>query len=58
VRPLSAGGPIEVELDPGTVVPTVGALTVLALIGGIAAIRRVLRIEPIRATVDTGSELA
>lgn len=58
VRPLSTGGPIEVRLEPGTVVPTVAALTVLALIGGLAAIRRVLRIEPIRATVDTGSELA
>jgi len=58
VRPLSTGGPIELDLDPGTVAPTVAALTALALIGGIAAIRRVLRIDPIRATVDTGSELA
>lgn len=58
VRPVSTGGAIEVELRPGTVIPTLLALTVLALIGGVAAIRRVLRIEPIRATVDTGSELA
>lgn len=58
VRPVSTGGAIEVELEPGTVIPTVAALAALALIGGIAAIRRVLRIEPIRATVDTGSELA
>lgn len=58
VRPVSTGGAIEVELDPGTVATTVAWLTVLALIGGVAAIRRVLRIEPIRATVDTGSELA
>lgn len=58
VRPLSTGGAIEVELEPGTVVPTLVILTVLALVGGIAAIRRVLRIDPIRATVDTASELA
>jgi len=58
VRPVSTGGAIEVELRPGTVVPTLITPTVLALIGGIAAIRRVLRIDPIRATVDTASELA
>ncbi|MDZ7674807.1 MAG: ABC transporter permease [Acidimicrobiales bacterium] len=55
---LTTGGAIEVQLEPGTVVPTVAGLTVLALVGGLAAVRRVLRIEPIRATVDTGSELA
>ncbi len=54
----TTGGAIEVELVPGTVIPTVAGLTVLALIGGLGAIRRVLYIEPIRATADTGSELA
>ena len=58
VRPFSTGGAIEVELVPGTVIPTIAALTGLALLGGLAAIRRVLRIEPIKATTVTGSELA
>ena len=58
VRSATAGGSIEVELVPGTVLPTIAALTVLALVGGLAAIRRVLRIDPLRATVDTGSELS
>ena len=58
VRPLSTGGAIELDLEPGTVIPTIIGLTVLALVGSIGAIRRVLRIDPIRATVDTGSELA
>lgn len=58
VRPVSTGGAIEVELVPGTVVPTIAGLTVLALIGGLGAIRRVVRIDPIRATSDTGSELS
>lgn len=57
VGSASTGGTIAVELVPGTVIPTVAGLTVLALIGGLGAIRRVLRIEPIRATTDTGSEL-
>ena len=58
VRPVSTGGAIELDLDPATVVPTIVALTVLALVGSLGAIRRVLRIDPIRATTDTGSELA
>jgi len=58
VRPFAAGGAIELDLEPSTVVPTIVGLTVLALVGSIGAIRRVLRIDPIRATVDTGSELA
>lgn len=58
VRPISTGGSIELDLEPGTVIPTIVGLTALALVGSIGAIRRVLRIDPIRATVDTGSELA
>lgn len=58
VRPISTGGAIELDLEPSTVIPTIIGLTVLALVGSIGAIRRVLRIDPIRATVDTGSELA
>ena len=58
VRTAAGGLSIAVELKPATVIPTIVGLTVLALLGGLAAVRRVLRIEPIRATVDTGSELA
>lgn len=56
-RPVSTGGAIELELSPGTVLPTIAGLTVLALLGSGAAIRRVLRIDPLRATADTGSDL-
>lgn len=58
VASATAGGAIEVELVPGTVLPTVAGLTVLALIGGLGAIRRVLGIDPIRATANTGAELS
>jgi putative ABC transport system permease protein len=58
LRPLSTAGSVEVQLEPSTIVPTLVALTALALLGGVAAIRRVLRIDPLRATVDTSSELA
>ena len=58
VGSATSGGAIEVELVPGTVIPTVAGLTVLALIGGLAAVRRVLRIDPIRATTNTGTELS
>lgn len=58
VGSATSGGAIEVELVPGTVIPTVAGLTMLALIGGLAAVRRVLRIDPIRATANTGTELS
>ncbi len=58
VRTAAGGLSIAVELKPATVLPTVAGLTALALLGGLAAVRRVLRIDPIRATVDTGSELS
>ncbi len=57
VGAATTGGAIDVSLDPGQVVPTVALLTVLALLGGLASVRRVLRIDPIRATVDSGSQL-
>ncbi len=57
VGAATTGGAIDVELDPGTVIPTIGLLSVLALVGGLASVRRVLRIDPIRATVDSGSSL-
>ena len=58
VRTATGGLSIAVTLEPSTVIPTIAGLTVLALLGGVAAVRRVLRIEPIRATVDTGTELS
>jgi putative ABC transport system permease protein len=57
-RTATTGGAIDVQLVPSTVIPTVGALAVLALVGSGAAIRRVLRIDPIRATTDTGTDLS
>ncbi len=57
VGTATSGGAIDVSLDPAQVASTVGVLTVLALIGGLASVRRVLRIDPIRATLDAGSSL-
>ena len=57
-RRATTGGAIDVELVPSTVLPTIGALTALALLGSGAAIRRVLRIDPLRATTNTGTDLS
>ncbi|MEZ5377972.1 MAG: FtsX-like permease family protein [Acidimicrobiales bacterium] len=57
VGAATTGGAIDVTLDPAQVLRTVALLTVLALLGGLASVRRVLRIDPIRATVDSGSSL-
>lgn len=48
---------VPTELEPGTVVTTVGTLAVLALAGGLVSIRRTLRIDPLRATINTGRTL-
>jgi putative ABC transport system permease protein len=50
-------GDLAIELEPTTVITTLAGLTVLSLLGGIASIRRVLRIDPIRATADAGRNL-
>lgn len=57
VGAATTGGAIDVSLDPASVIPTIALLTVLALIGGVASVRRVLKIDPIRATMDAGSSL-
>jgi putative ABC transport system permease protein len=51
----SPPGGVSVSLDPGTVVATLLALVVLSLIGGIASIRRVARVDPISATTTVGT---
>ncbi len=57
VGAATTGGAIDATLDPATVIRTVALLSVLALLGGLTSVRRVLRIDPIRATVDSGSSL-
>lgn len=48
-------GDLSISVDPSSAISTVLALFVLALIGGAASIRRVLRIDPINATTDRSS---
>jgi putative ABC transport system permease protein len=54
VRQLTPTGGVPVVLEPSTVVPTVALLSALALLGGVAAIGRVLRLDPHQATVTGG----
>jgi putative ABC transport system permease protein len=49
-----AGGSVGVSLSPGTVVGILVALLVLCAIGLYAAVRRVLKIDPIQATQNQG----
>jgi ABC-type antimicrobial peptide transport system permease subunit len=48
---------VPVELQVRSTVAIVVGLLVLALLGGLVSIWRVLRIDPIRATVSTGRTL-
>ncbi|MDH3704561.1 MAG: ABC transporter permease [Acidimicrobiia bacterium] len=48
---------IPIDLELRTIVITVVALLVLALLGGLVSVRRVLQIDPIRATTDSGRML-
>jgi putative ABC transport system permease protein len=57
VRAVSPSGDVEIELDPQSIIITLVALAALSFIGGFAAIRRLLRIEPIRATRAAGRQL-
>lgn len=52
----SPSGEVPISLAARSIVTTVVGLFVLALIGGFVAIRRVLRIDPIRATANTGRD--
>lgn len=47
-------GDLTIALNPATVLITILGLSVLAYLGGIASIRRVLRIDPIEAVAGTG----
>ncbi|MDH3754670.1 MAG: ABC transporter permease [Acidimicrobiia bacterium] len=57
VAAVSPTGDVPIEVEVGSVITTVVALFVLAMIGGAVSIRRVLRIDPIRATADSGRTL-
>ena len=54
VASLASTPDFPISFDVGIVVSRGAALVVLALIASLAAIRRVLRIDPIAATVPTG----
>ena len=56
-RSAGVSGDVEIALEPGSIGVTVIALSVLSLLGGLAAIRRVLRIDPLKATVASGRQL-
>jgi putative ABC transport system permease protein len=51
---LSAGPLSDARLDPGQVLTTLVILLVLGVLASVGSIRRVLRIEPVEATVPTG----
>lgn len=51
----SPPGGLTVSLDPRTVSTTLIGLVVLSLVGGIASIRRVTRVDPISATTTVGT---
>ena len=53
----NASGNIPITLEPSTVAVTVIGIFILALLGSLVSIRRVLRIDPIRATTSTGGQL-
>lgn len=54
---VAPSGDVSVAVQPSTAITTVVALFVLALLAGVASIRRVLRIDPIDATVDSSRSL-
>ncbi|MFN3215235.1 MAG: ABC transporter permease [Acidimicrobiales bacterium] len=48
-------GGVTVAIEPATVLQTMVGLVVLSLLGGIASIRRVTRVDPISATTTVGA---
>ena len=52
---LAPTGDVSISLEPTTVIATLVGIAVLSMLGGIAAIRRVLNIDPIAATVPGGA---
>ena len=57
VRAVSPSGDVEIALDGRSIAITLAALAVLSFLGGLAAIRRVLRVDPLRATLAGGRQL-
>jgi putative ABC transport system permease protein len=57
VRSVSPSGDVEVELNAQSIAVTLVALSALSFVGGLAAVRRLLGIEPIRATRAAGRQL-
>lgn len=55
VLAVAPSGDVTVAVNPATVVTTLVGITVLSIIGGIGAIRRVLRIDPIEAINPGGA---
>lgn len=53
----ATAGDLPVDLDLRTALFTIIGLAVVSLLGGLASIRRVLKIDPLRATLDTGREI-
>ena len=50
-----ASGDVPIELRPTTIGVTIASLALLSLLGGAAAVRRVLRIDPVDATTSAGA---
>jgi putative ABC transport system permease protein len=57
VGSVAPTGDVAVDLEPTAVLTTVVGLIVISLLGGLVSIRRVLRIDPLRATLDSGHDL-
>ncbi len=51
---FAPSGDVSVTVSPSTVASTLAGIAVLSMLGGFAAIRRVLRIDPIEATMVGG----
>ncbi|MCZ7528896.1 MAG: ABC transporter permease [Acidimicrobiia bacterium] len=57
ISALDATGNVAVDLEMRTALFTILGLAVISLLGGLASIRRVLKIDPLRATLDSGREI-
>jgi putative ABC transport system permease protein len=57
VGAMSPTGDVGIDIEPIGALRTVAGLVVISLLGGLVSIRRVLRIDPLRATLDSGHEI-
>jgi len=57
VASLASGSSFPISFDPVMVLTRGAVIIVLALLASLAAIRRVLKIDPIAATVPAGIDL-